>query len=133
MFVKAQSNPLIEGTEFYDYIYDQDGNVLMNLYEIPFIYRINTDNTYDLYINVPTTRTKYLNRVAGTLEPNGTSQVMKDDTRERINISNERLTNNLDESTTRLQVFIDRKYISVGSVEMVEISGNSIPLQIYRD
>ena len=133
VFVKAQSNPLIEGTEFYDYIYDQDGNVLMNLYEIPFIYRINTDNTYDLYINVPTTRTKYLNRVAGTLDPNGTSQVMKDDTRERINISNERLANNLDESTTILQVFIDRKYISVGSVEMVEISGNSIPLQIYRD
>lgn len=132
-FVKAQSNPLIAGTEFYDYIYDQDGNVLMNLYEIPFIYRINTDNTYDLYINVPTTMTKYLNRVSGTLEANGTSQVMKDDTRERRNISNERLANNLDESTTRLRVFIDRKYISIGNVEMVEISGNSIPLQIYRD
>ena len=133
VFVKSQSNPLIDGTEFYDYIYDTDGNVLMNLYEIPFIYRINTDNTYDLYINVPTTMTKYMNRVAGTLEPNGTGQVMDDDTRERINISNERLANNLDESTTRLQVFIDKKYISIGNVEMVEISGNSIPLQIYRD
>ena len=133
VFVKSQSNPLIDGTEFYDYIYDQDGNELMNLYEIPFIYRINTNNTYDLYINVPTTMTKYLNRVAGTLEPNGTGLVMDDDTRERINISNERLSNNLDESTTRLQVFIDRKYISIGTVDMVEISGNSIPLQIYRD
>ena len=105
----------------------------MTLYEIPFIYRINTNNTYDLYINVPTTMTKYLNRVAGTLEPNGTGLVMDDDTRERINISNERLSNNLDESTTRLQVFVDRKYISIGTVDMVEISGNSIPLQIYRD
>ena len=30
-------------------------------------------------------------------------------------------------------MYIDRKYISVGNVELVEISGNSIPLQIYRD
>ena len=80
---------MVDGTEFYDDIYDQDGNELMNLYEIPFIYRINTNNTYDLYIHVPTTMTKYLNRVAGTLEPNGTGLVMDDDTRERINISNE--------------------------------------------
>lgn len=43
------------------------------------------------------------------------------------------MPNNLDESTTRLKVFIDRKYISVGNVELVEICGNSIPLQIYRD
>ena len=39
----------------------------MDLYSIPFIYRINSNNTYDLYINVPTTRSKYLNRVAGSL------------------------------------------------------------------
>jgi hypothetical protein len=32
-----------------------------------------------------------------------------------------------------LRVYIDRKYISVGNVELVEISGNSIPTQIYRD
>ena len=56
-------------------IYDQDGNTLMDLYAIPFIYRINTNNTYDLYINVPTTRTKYINRLAGTLRENGTSIV----------------------------------------------------------
>lgn len=67
VFIKSQRNPSIEGTEFYDFIYDQDGNTLMDLYAIPFIYRINTNNTYDLYINVPTTRSKYLNRVAGSL------------------------------------------------------------------
>ena len=72
-YVKSQRNPLISGTEFYDYIYDQDGNVLMDLYAIPFIYRINTNNTYDLYINIPTTRTKYLNRIAGTLKDDGAS------------------------------------------------------------
>jgi hypothetical protein len=43
------------------------------------------------------------------------------------------MSNNLDESTTRLQLFIDKKYISIGTVELVEISGNSIPTQIYRD
>lgn len=43
------------------------------------------------------------------------------------------MPNNLDESTTRLRIYIDRKYISVGNVELVEISGNSIPTQIYRD
>ena len=43
------------------------------------------------------------------------------------------MPNNLEESTTRLRVYIDRKYVSVGNVELVEISGNSIPLQIYRD
>jgi hypothetical protein len=43
------------------------------------------------------------------------------------------MANNLDESTTRLRVYIDRKYISVGNVELVQISGNSIPLEIYRD
>ena len=43
------------------------------------------------------------------------------------------MPNNLNESTTRLRVYIDRKYISVGNIELVEISGNSIPLQIYRD
>ena len=75
VFIKSQRNPSIEGSEFYDFIYDQDGNTLMDLYAIPFIYRINTNNTYDLYINVPTTRTKYINRLAGTLRENGTSIV----------------------------------------------------------
>ena len=73
VYTKSQRNPLIEGTEFYDYIYDQDGNVIMDLYAIPFIYRINTNNTYDLYINIPTTRTKYLNRMTGTLKGDGAS------------------------------------------------------------
>jgi uncharacterized repeat protein (TIGR02543 family) len=133
VFPKSQRNPSIEGTEFYDFIYDQDGNTLMDLYAIPFIYRINSNNTYDLYINVPTTRTKYLNRIAGTLQGNGTSQVLADDTRTRVNFLNEPMPNNLDDSTTRLRVFIDKKYISIGTVELVEISGNSIPTQIYRD
>ena len=134
VFTKAQRNPSIEGTEFYDFINDQDGNVLMDLYAIPFIYRINSNNTYDLYINVPTTRTKYLNRLAGTLKDNGTSQVLPDDARTRVNFQyEEQISNSLDDSTTRLQVFIDRKYISIGTVELVEISGNSIPSQIYRD
>lgn len=73
VFTKSQRNPLIEGTEFYDYIYDQDGNALMDLYQIPFIYQVNTNNTYDLWIDVPTTRTKYLNRVTGTLKSDLTS------------------------------------------------------------
>lgn len=133
VFTKSQRNPSIEGTEFYDFIYDQDGNTLMDLYAIPFIYRINSNNTYDLYINVPTTRTKYLNRLAGTLTDNGTTQVLNDDTRTRLNFLDEAMPNNLDESTTRLQVFMDKKYLSIGTVELVEISGNSIPTQIYRD
>lgn len=133
VFTKSQRNPSIEGTEFYDFIYDQDGNTLMDLYAIPFIYRINSNNTYDLYINIPTTRTKYLNRIAGTLMDNGTNQVLPDDTRTRLNFLEEAMANNLDESTTRLQVFIDKKYISIGTVDLVEISGNSIPTQIYRD
>ena len=58
---------------------------------------------------------------------------MDDDTRTRRNFSDETLPNNLDESTTKLRVYIDKKYISIGNVELVEISGNSIPLQIYRD
>ena len=45
----------------------------------------------------------------------------------------ESMPNNLDESTTKLRVYIDRKYISVGNIDLVEISGNSIPTQIYRD
>lgn len=133
VFLKSQRNPSIVGTEFYDYITDTDGNILMDLYQIPFIYQVNTNNTYDLYINLPTTRTKYLNRIAGTLKDDLTSQVLKDDVRARLNFNNEMMPNNLDESTTRLRVYIDRKYISIGNVELVEISGNSIPLQIYRD
>ena len=133
VFSKSQRNPSLEGTEFYDYIYDQDGNELMDLYKISYVYRINSNNTYDLYINVPTTRTKYLNRIAGSLNDDLTTQVLNDDTRTRINFSDEMLANNLDESTTKLRVYIDRKFISIGNVEMVEISGNSIPLQIYRD
>ena len=133
VFTKSQRNPSIEGTEFYDFIYDQDGNALMDLYSVPFIYRINSNNTYDLYVNVPTTRTKYLNRIAGTLQDNGTSQVLPGDTRTRLNFLDEPMANNLDESTTRLRVFMDKKYISIGTVDLVEISGNSIPSQIYRD
>lgn len=132
-FVKSQRNPSIEGTEFYDYIYDSSGTALMDLYQIPFIYQVNSNNTYDIWINVPTTRTKYLNRVAGTLKSDLTSQVLKDDSRDRVNFMGESLPNNLDESTTRLRVYMDRKFISIGNVELVEISGNSIPLQIYRD
>ena len=133
VFVKSQRNPSIEGTEFYDYIYDSSGTALMDLYQIPFIYQVNSNNTYDIWINVPTTRTKYLNRVAGTLKPDLTSQVLKDDSRDRVNFMGESLPNNLEESTTRLRVYMDRKFISIGNVELVEISGNSIPLQIYRD
>lgn len=132
-FIKSQRNPSIVGTEFYDYICDSDGNELMDLYQIPFIYRVNSNNTYDLYINVPTTRTKYINRIAGTLKGDGTTLVRADDTATRLNFQNQMMPNNLDESTTRLRVYIDRKYISVGNVELVEISGNSIPTQIYRD
>ena len=130
---KSQRNPSIEGTEFYDYIYDMNGNALMDLYAIPFIYRVNSNNTYDLYINIPTTMTKYLNRIAGTLKPDGTSIVLPSDVRERRNFQGDVLPNSIEESTTKLRVFIDRKYISVGNVELVEISGNSIPLEIYRD
>lgn len=133
VFPKSQRNPSLEGTEFYDFIYDQKGNTLMDLYAIPFIYIINSNNTYDLYINIPTTRTKYLNRIAGTLKENGTTQVRADDTRTRRNFGDETMANNLDESTTKLRIYIDKKYISIGNVELVEISGNSIPLQIYRD
>ena len=133
VFTKSQRNPLIEGTEFYDYIYDQDGNALMDLYGISFIYQVNSNNTYDLYINIPTTRTKYLNRVTGTLKSDLTSQVLAGDSYQRRNFLGESLPNNLDESTTRLKVFIDRKYVSIGNIELVEICGNSIPLQIYRD
>lgn len=133
VFLKSQRNPSIEGTEFYDYITDADGNELMNLYAIPFIYRVNTNNTYDLYINIPTTRTKYLNRMTGTLKDDGTTQVQKDDYSTRRNFLDEPMPNNLDESTTKLRVYIDRKFISIGNIELVEISGNSIPLQIYRD
>ena len=133
VFVKSQRNPLTDGTEFYDYIYDTDGNTLMDLYQVPFIYQVNTNNTYDLYINIPTTRTKYLNRISGTLKSDLTTQVLPGDQKSRVNFLGESLPNNLDESTTRLRVYIDRKFISVGNVELVEISGNSIPLQIYRD
>lgn len=133
VFTKSQRNPSIEGSEFYDFIYDQKGNTLMDLYAVPFIYRVNTNNTYDLYINIPTTRTKYLNRIAGTMKEDGTSLVLAGDTRTRRNFLDEAMPNNLNESTTRLRVYIDRKYISIGNVELVEISGNSIPLQIYRD
>lgn len=133
VFTKSQRNPSIVDSEFYDYIYDQDGNALMDLYQVPFIYQVNSNNTYDLYINIPTTRTKYLNRVTGTLKDDGTSQVLKDDSRTRRNFLDEAMANNLDESTTKLRVYIDRKYVSIGNVELVEISGNSIPLQIYRD
>lgn len=132
-YPKSQRNPSIEGTEFYDFVYDQEGNILMDLYSIPFMFRIHSNNTYDLYINVPTTRTKYMNRISGSLNPDLTSQVLSDDTRTRLNMMNEALPNNLDESTTKLRIYIDRKFVSVGNVELVEISGNSIPLQIYRD
>ena len=71
--MKSQRNPQIEGTGFYDFMYDTEGRVLMDLYQIPFIYQVNSNNTYDLYINVPTTRTKYLNRIAGTLKPDMTT------------------------------------------------------------
>lgn len=74
-----------------------------------------------------------MNRIAGTLKEDGTSRVLKDDTRTRLNFLEEAMPNNLDESTTRLRIYIDRKYVSIGNVELVEISGNSIPLQIYRD
>ena len=133
VFLKSQRNPLLERTGFYDYITDTKGNVLMDLYAIPFIYRINTNNTYDLYINIPTTRTKYLNRIAGTLKDDLTNQVQVDDQRTRLNFLDEPMPNNLDESTTKLRVYIDRKFVSIGNVELVEISGNSIPTQIYRD
>jgi hypothetical protein len=59
--------------------------------------------------------------------------VLKDDTRTRHNFMDEAMPNNLDESTTKLRVYIDRKYVSIGNVELVEISGNSIPLEVYRD
>ena len=58
--------------------------------------------------------------------------MLADDYMDRVNFMEEALPNNLDESTTKLRIYIDRKFISVGNVELVEISGNSIPLQIYR-
>ena len=74
-----------------------------------------------------------MNRVAGTLKDDLTTLVRANDTATRLNFQNQMMPNNLDESTTRLRIYIDRKYISVGNVELVEISGNSIPTQIYRD
>lgn len=59
--------------------------------------------------------------------------MLNDDSRERRNFLDESMPNNLDESTTKLRIYIDRKFISVGNVELVEISGNSIPQGIYRD
>ena len=48
-------------------MYNQNGDVLMDMFKIPFIYRVLSNGTYDLYVNIPTTRTKYINRVAGTI------------------------------------------------------------------
>ena len=117
---KSQRNPSIDGTEFYDYIYRQSTmETLLDGYAIPFIYRVNSNNTYDLYINIPTTRTKYLNRVACTLKDDGTTLVNGSDVRTRPNFASaedEPIPNSLDSETTRIRVFIDRKYISVGDV-----------------
>lgn len=134
VYGKAQRNPELEGTGFYDYVYvESTATALLDGYAIPFIYKVHTNNTYDLYVQVPTTLTKYLNRVAGTLTDDLTTRVLADDVRTRVNFNGESLPNNLTESTTLLRLYVDRKFIGIGSVDLVEICGNSLPMWMYRD
>lgn len=91
----------------------------------------------ELYVNLPTTHTYYLNHVLGT--PNCT--VSPDELIERKNLSQlssltpqeRKLNSKPADNCTHIELLLDAADFTVSELLGAEIHGNSLPLKIYRD
>ena len=140
---KAQlASPLVN-TQFYDYFYRSDTapngatllSGMMNLNHLPFIYRFNTDKTWDMWVNIPSTMTPYMNRVVGSSAniKGGRVKVEGNIAKLRKNIDNVGLISDPSEQATTVRLYINTGHFHMDSITDAVISGSSLPMHVYRD
>ena len=140
---KAQlASPLVD-TQFYDYFYRSDTapngatllSGMMNLNHLPFIYRFNTDKTWDMWVNIPSTMTPYMNRVVGSSAniKGGRVKVEGNIAKLRKNIDNVGLISDPSEQATTVRLYINTGHFHMDSITDAVISGSSLPMHVYRD
>ena len=140
---KAQVSSPIVDTQFYDYFYKKEvspagleiiKNVL-NLNHLPFIYRHNTDNTWDMWVNIPSTMTPYMNRIVGSTmnSRGGKLKVENNYTLARKNLSDKFIAADPKDQATTVRLFINPNHFHINSITDVVVNGSSLPMSIYRD
>ena len=140
---RTQVANVIKNTAYYDFFYKTRVNAagsdvlsdILNLNHLPFIYRVNSDATWDLYVNIPSTMTPYLNRIEGTNMnvKGGRATVYTGSIGKRKNVGGKAVPSSISESCTKVRLYIDRAHFDAGIVREVEISGSSLPMYVYRD
>jgi len=133
---KAQIASVIKNTEYYDYFYRSTVNAagstvlqdMLNLNHLPFIYRLNSDSTWDLWINIPSTMTPYLNRIEGTNANirGGRARIEPSNSGYRKNVNNMVVPSDIASSATKVRLYIDLGHFNIGSFRQVEICGSSL-------
>ena len=136
------ASPLVD-TRFYDYFYKKDtapnGSTLLsgmlNLNHLPFIYRFNTDKTWDMWVNIPSTMTPYMNRVVGSAAniKGGRVKVEGNLAKMRKNLNNVGLISDPTEQSTIVRLYVNTSHFHIDSITDAEISGSSLPMYVYRD
>jgi hypothetical protein len=140
---KAQVSSPIVDTQFYDYFYKKEvspagleiiKNVL-NLNHLPFIYRHNTDNTWDMWVNIPSTMTPYMNRIVGSTmnSRGGKLKVENNYTLARKNLADKFIAADPKDQATTVRLFINPNHFHINSITDVVVNGSSLPMSIYRD
>ena len=142
-WIKGQLASVLVDTPFYDYFYKMElapnGSQLLthilNLNHLPFIYRHNTDNTWDLWVNIPSTMTPYMNRIVGSAMNvrGGRFKVEGNVARIHKNLNNSALISDPNEQATIVRLYVNLDHFHIDTIREAIISGSSLPMHVYRD
>lgn len=136
------ASPLVD-TQFYDYFYKRETapngaqllTNILNLNHLPFIYRQNSDHTWDMWVNIPSTMTPYMNRIVGSTMniKGGRTKVEGNVAKMRPNLNNIGTIADPTEQATTVRLYINTEHFHIDTIKEAVISGCSMPMHVYRD
>lgn len=117
--------------KYSNYSTQYDSKLSANSYQdlsgISYIMKTYKSNIKELYINIPSTNTYYINHISGMQYCTHNHYAFR-----RTN-SDSDLSGTPDDLCTKLRVFIDKKHFDFSEIYNVFINGNSLPLKIFTD
>ena len=142
-WTKVQVAAPLSETNYYDYFYQTEVTPngvqllknILNLNRLPFIYRQHTDHTWEMWVNVPSTMTPYLNRVVGSNVNmyGGKMKVETNYSKSRKNVDGRYIVADPNGQQTDLRLYINPNRFHIDSVTDVNICGSSLPMHVYRE
>jgi hypothetical protein len=100
-----------------------------DLSKIPYIFKKWKSGLKEFLIYIPSTATFYMNNPLGF-----SNSIYSQDSVPRKNISDSFSNKNfIPETATKLRVLLNNYHFNITNISNIQINGNSLPLQIYKD